>query len=333
MHIGPGSGRGSGLLQQLVPHFKAAMVPRIKIRQLTTSARPSTPNMSFYPSTRFNVEHPLPGVEHLKIRQTPSRNLSTRPVHNHDDTRISDSEIIERAEAKIKNLKIPVKPKKRREDMRRSRKERADLLARLTIDMDMRGRRLPSQLSPFISDLKILQQYMSDWKYGMALHIGEDPTSTGPEMRRIVKERISSALSEIDKIVSEAREMSKELRKNSKFVDLIDQREGNAGNTLQSWAKGEAKAFEKEHALEDPKPAVESTTRSEFNKFLEYLAMEHKPESPDSEPASLDSAPPSQALERQEPAVENTLDSPDNEPAIQTDAQAAPSHEAREDRI
>jgi hypothetical protein len=333
MHLGHGSGRGSGLLQQLVAHIKAAMVPRIKIRQLTTSTRPSTPNMSFYPSTGFDVEHPRPGFERLKIRQIPSRKLSTRAVHNHDDSRISGSEIIERAEAKIKNLKIPVKPKKRREDMRRSRKERADLLARLTIDMDMRGQRLPSQYLPFISDLKILQQYMSDWKYGMALHIGEDPSSTGPEMRKIVKERISSALSEIDKIISEAREMSKELRKTSKFLDLIDQREGNVGNSLQSWAKGEAKAFEKEHALEDPKSAVDSTTRSEFNKFLEYLAMEHKPESPDSKPASLDSAPPSQALGSQEPAVENTLDSPDNEPAIQTDAKAAPPHEAREDRL
>ena len=333
MHLGHGSGRGSGLLQQLVAHIKAAMVPRIKIRQLTTSTRLSTPSMSFYPSIRLNVKHPRSGVEHLKIRQTPSRNLSTRAVHNHDDTRISDSEIIERAEAKIKNLKIPVKPKKRREDMRRSRKERADLLARLTIDMDMRGQRLPRQYLPFMSDLRILQQYMSDWKYGMALHIGEDPSSTGPEMRKIVKERISSALSEIDKIISEAREMSKELRKTSRFLDLIDQREGNAGNTLQSWAKGEAKAFEKEHALEDPKPAVESTTRSEFNKFLEYLAMEHKPESPDSELASLDSSPPSQALGSQEPAVENMLDSPGDDPAIQTDAQAAPPHEAREDRI
>jgi hypothetical protein len=331
MHLGQGSGRGSGLLQQLVPHIKAAMVPRIKIRQLTTSTRLSTPNMSFNPSTRFNVEHPRPGGEHLKIRQNPSRNLSTRPVHNHDDTRISDSEIIERAEAKIKNLKIPVKPKKRREDMRRSRKERADLLARLTIDMDMRGRRLPSQYSFFISDLKILQQYMTDWKYGMALHMGEDPTSTGPEMRRIVKERISSALSEIDKIASEAREMSKELRKTSKFLDHIDQREGNAGNILQGWAKGEAKVFEKEHALEE-KPVVDSTTRSEFNKFLEYLAMEHKPESPDSEPASLDIAPPSHPLGSQEPAVENTLDSPDDEPAVQTHATMKPD-EAREDRI
>jgi hypothetical protein len=312
MHLGQGSGRGNGLLQQLVPHIKAAMVPRIKIRQLTTGTRSSTPNMSFCPSTRFNAEHPRPGVEHLKIRQTPSRNLSTRPGHNHNDTRI-DSEIVERAEAKIKTLKIPVKPKNRREDMRRSRKARADLLARLTIDMDMRGRRLPSQYSFFNSDLKILQQYMSDWKYGMALHMGEDPTSTGPEMRRIVKARISSALSEIDKITSEAREMSKELRRTSKFLDHIDQKEGNAGNILQSWAKGEAGAIEKQYALEE-KPAVESTTRSEFNKFLEYLAMEHKPESPDSEPASLDSALPSQALGSQEPAVENTLDSPPTPP-------------------
>jgi hypothetical protein len=192
--------------------------------------------------------------------------------------------------------------------MRRSRKERADLLARLTIDMDMRGRRLPSQYSFFNSDLKILQQYMSDWKYGMALHMSEDPTSTGPEMRRIVKERIASALSEMDKITSEAREMSKELRRTSRFLDHVVQKEGNA-DILQSFASSEAANMEKRHALEE-KPVVESTTRSEFNRFLEYLAMEHKPESPDSEPAGLDSATPSQPLGSQEPAVGNTLDSP-----------------------
>lgn len=313
MRLGQGFGRGSGLLQQLVPHIKAAMVPRIKIRQLTTSTRPSTLSMSFCPSTRFNIKHPWPGAEHLiKIRRTPSRNLLTRPGYDHDDTRISDSEIVERAEAKIKTLNIAGKPTTRQEDMRRSRKGRADLLARLTIDMDMRGRRLPSQYSFFNSDLKILQQYMSDWKYGMALHMGEDPTSTGPEMRRIVRERVASALSEMDKITSEAREMSKELRRTSRFLDHVDEKEGNA-DILQSFAKSEAANMEKRYALEE-KPAVESTTRSEFNKFLEYLAMEHKPESPDSEPAGLDSATPSQALGTQEPAVENKLDSPPTPP-------------------
>jgi len=85
--------------------------------------------------------------------------------------------------------------------------------------------------------------------------------------------------------------------------------------------------------LEDQEPSVDNASRSEFYKVLEYLAMEHKPESPDSEPASLDIVPPSQALGSQEPALENTLDNPDDEAAIQTDAQARPPHEAREDRI
>ena len=155
-------------------------------------------------------------------------------------------------------------------------------------EMDVRGRRLPSQYSPFSTDLKILQQYISDWKYGMALHMGEDPTSTGPEMRRIVKERIASALSEMDKITSEAREMSKELRKTSKFLDHVDEKEGNA-DLLQNFSKAEATNIERRYALEE-KPAVESTTRSEFNKFLEYLAMEHKAES--SELAGLNCANP-----------------------------------------
>jgi hypothetical protein len=310
------------------------MIPRIKIRQWTTSTEQTIPRLGFHTC----------GARHKRFR---------RP---------SDSTILERASAKIKDLDIPFEAKMRRKALRKSRHGRADLMARLAIAMDMRVQRLRSR-PPSLrlhSDLDMLVRYVSDWIYGMALHIAEDPASTGPKMRSALRETFKSAQQRMDEIINAnqanraeqvvlVKKKKNEVVRGLNFLSLIENQERMDTSktglpaSMQAWAKRVAASFERAHALEDQEQTVENgcssfqptnpdnVSLSESHK-PQGLAM-HKPEYLDSEQASLDIATLSQAVEIEEPAVEDRLDNSNDEPATKRDSEAATPHEAPKDSI
>jgi hypothetical protein len=194
----------------------------------------------------------------------------------------------------------------------------------------------------------------------MALHIAEDPASTGPKMRSALRETFKSAQQRMDEIINAnqanraeqvvlVKKKKNEVVRGLNFLSLIENQERMDTSktglpaSMQAWAKRVAASFERAHALEDQEQTVENgcssfqptnpdnVSLSESHK-PQGLAM-HKPEYLDSEQASLDIATLSQAVEIEEPAVEDRLDNSNDEPATKRDSEAATPHEAPKDSI